>query len=74
MKLWKIEKLEQHERSCVCCEGIGLHTYHTEYMVLSLEERLLLGVSKDVESLKTGDNIILRITLVDEDVKVEDGT
>lgn len=73
MKLWKIEKCERHEPSCVCCEGIGIHTYHTEYQVLSLDEQLLIGMMKDLESLTSGESVLLRITLVDEDVRVEDG-
>ncbi|KKL80412.1 hypothetical protein LCGC14_2005050 [marine sediment metagenome] len=74
MKLWKIEKCEQHERSCVCCEGKGLHVYHTEHQVLSLDEYLGIGITKDLEVLKAGDDVIFRITLVDDDVKIEDGT
>lgn len=74
MKLWKIEKCEQHERSCVCCEGEGLHVYHTEHQVLSLDEYLGIGITKDLEVLKAGDDVIFRITLVDDDVKIEDGT
>ncbi len=74
MKLWKIEKCEQHERSCVCCEGEGLHVYHTEHQVLSLDERLGISITEDLASLKSGDNILLRITLLDDDVKIEEGT
>lgn len=73
MKLWKIEKCEIEDPNCPGC-NIEIKPYHTEHQVLSLDERLLIGIMKDFEALKTGDNILLRITLVDNNVKVEDGT
>jgi len=73
MKLWKIEKCEQHERTCPCCECVGLHIYHTEHHCLSLDERLLLNITNDLSLLEEGKDILLRITLVDSDVKIETG-
>ena len=69
MKLWKIEKCEQHERTCPCCEGVGLHVYHAEHQVLSLDERLGIAIMNDLSSLEEGNDVLLRITLIDADVE-----
>lgn len=74
MKLWKIEKCEIEEPDCPGCD-VELKVYHSEHQVLSLEERLGSAIMNCVESesLEDGKSLLVRITLVDSDVKVETG-
>lgn len=70
MKLWKIEKCEQVPE-CPGCEG-PIAAYHTEHHVISKDEQFGLAIANDLASLNEGNEILLRITLLDEDVKIED--
>lgn len=64
MKFWKVELLEAIDPHCCGCE-LTYQVYHTKYATGSHIATEL------VKSLKENEEIILRVTLLDENMEVE---